>query len=269
MAASANRVPPAVHSSAATPPADQAVAAAQPRHGAVRGDQVEAWPPRGRGARVRTEAAQSRSVLTDPAGPLPGGRVASQDVSATTSSSRVDRHPGSSSAWSCSASSPFAIGLPRPRGRRDGERPPTCRPDTLPGGYAAADDAASFADGDLGATGRATAAGSQHEYGNQVLLTPGRPRSRAARRRRHHGGFRAGVPSPTVVRSPLARSPTPGPRSSAGGTTMERSEVGAILTRTEHRQGAPARPPQSRGVPGQPGRATAQIQSAASRPPSW
>ncbi|GAB3195580.1 hypothetical protein GCM10027062_02900 [Nocardioides hungaricus] len=66
----------------------------------------------------------------------------------------------------------FAIGLPKAaKAEEPTPQVDLSLPDTLPGGYAAADLAASFADGDLAAQADAIAKqqAASTEYGNQVL----------------------------------------------------------------------------------------------------
>ncbi len=68
----------------------------------------------------------------------------------------------------------FAIGLPKASGADESTEPAPVElslPDTLPGGYAAADDPASFADGELAAQAEAIAKqqADATAYGNAVL----------------------------------------------------------------------------------------------------
>ncbi|HEU5037472.1 MAG TPA: hypothetical protein VFT70_10735 [Nocardioides sp.] len=142
----------------------------------------------------------------------------------------------------------FAIGLPKAHGDA-GESAPALDlslPDTLPGGYAAADDPASFADGELAqqADQIAQQQAASTKYGNDVLPDVlGNP---AATRSYVVDGTKAvfvqvfeaqgGAFAPTVLTDP---STTNG----GGGTTMEQVGDGVcILTYGQSQGGTPAAP---------------------------
>lgn len=103
-------------------------------------------------------------------------RVASQDVTTSTSAGRT---AGRTSTWVGIAvgavllglMAAFAIGLPKAVGESDPEPVVLSLPDSLPGGFAAADLAESFADGELAEQAEAIAEqqAASTEYGNEVL----------------------------------------------------------------------------------------------------
>jgi len=102
-------------------------------------------------------------------------RVASRDVSASTSDSRTSTWVGIAVGLVLlGLVAAFAIGLPKASGADDASAAPAVDltlPDTLPGGYAAADDPAAFADGDLAqqADQIAQQQAANTAYGDKVL----------------------------------------------------------------------------------------------------
>ena len=192
--------------------------------------------------------AYSRTPLTPP-----GRAVASQDVSATTSRSRTSTVVGILVGLVLlGLVAAFAIGLPKAAGDDATEAAADVElsaPDTLPGGYAAADDAASFADGDLAQQAEAIAQqqAASTKYGNQVLPdvlgTPAVTRSYVV-----DGTTAVFV---QVFQSDggafaLARSPTPRPRTARAARRWRRSETVPASSPTDRAPtGAPARPPRA------------------------
>lgn len=157
----------------------------------------------------------------------------------------------------------FAIGLPKAAGDEAADVELTL-PDTLPGGYAAADDADSFADGELADQAEAIAKqeAASTAYGNKVL--PDVLGAPAATRSYVVDGSTAvfvqvfqsegGAFSPASMTDP---STTDG----AGGTTMEQVGDGAcILTYGQSTDGGTGDPAQSQCQVTQDG-LTVQIQS--------
>ncbi|MCB0895144.1 MAG: hypothetical protein H6529_15510 [Nocardioides sp.] len=162
----------------------------------------------------------------------------------------------------------FAIGLPKAAGDDATEAAADVElslPDTLPGGYAAADDAASFADGDLAQQAEAIAQqqAASTKYGNQVLPdvlgTPAVTRSYV-------------VDGTTAVFVQVFQSDggafapgsltDPETTNGAGGTTMEAVGDGAcILTYGQSTDGSAGTPSQSECQVSQDG-LTVQIQSS-------
>lgn len=95
--------------------------------------------------------------------------VASPDVSSRTSSTKTTWIAILLGIVALGVVSAFAIGLPEVVGEEQAAE--LSLPDTLPGGYAAADDPASFADGDYAdqAGEIADQEKSNSDYGNEVL----------------------------------------------------------------------------------------------------
>ena len=215
---------------------------------------------------MRTVSVTSRSVLTTPCGTLLGGRVASRDVSSSTSSSRTSTWVGIAvDVVLLALVGLFAIGLPKVAKADASEEVELVLPDTLPGGYAAADDPDSFADGELAAQAEAIATqqAASTEYGNtvlpKVLGTPAVTRSYVV------DGTQAvfvqvfrsagGAFAPGVLTDPTTTN-------GAGGTTMEKVGDGAcILTYGQSADGSAAEPSDSQ-CQVTSGDLTVQIQSS-------
>ena len=161
----------------------------------------------------------------------------------------------------------FAIGLPKAHGEPDDSAPEIdlVLPDTLPGGYAAADLPDSFADGELAdqADQIAEQQAASTDYGNQVLPDVlGNP---AATRSYVIDGTKAvfiqvfqaggGAFAPTSLTDPTTTN-------GAGGTTMESVGDGAcILTYGQSQDGTTGDPAAAQCQVSR-GELTAQVQSS-------
>jgi hypothetical protein len=198
---------------------------------------------------------------------VPGVRVASQDVSASTSHSRTSTWVGIAvGIVLLGLMAAFAIGLPKAHGESDDSAPEIdiVLPDTLAGGYAAADDPDSFADGQLAAQAEQIAQqqAASTKYGNDVLPDVlGNP---AATRSYVVDGTKAvfiqvfqaqgGAFAPSVLTDPATTD-------GGGGTTMENVGDGVcILTYGQSQGGTPGDPAASQCQVTR-GELTAQIQS--------
>jgi hypothetical protein len=160
----------------------------------------------------------------------------------------------------------FAIALPKAHDDTDDAPQPIdiALPDTLPGGYAAADDPESFADGQLAAQAEQIAQqqAASTKYGNEVL--PAVLGNAAATRSYVVDGTKAvfvqvfqaqgGAFSPTVLTDPATTN-------GGGGTTMDNVGDGVcILTYGQSQDGTPGEPAASQCQVSR-GELTAQIQS--------
>lgn len=162
----------------------------------------------------------------------------------------------------------FAIALPKAHGDTEAAPEPidVTLPATLPGGYAAADDPKSFADGQLAAQAEQIAQqqAASTTYGNEVLAdvlgTPAATRSYVV------DGTKAvfvqvfqaqgGAFAPTVLTDPATTG-------GGGGTTMENVGDGVcILTYGQSQDGTPAAPAATQCQVTH-GELTVQIQSTA------
>lgn len=124
---------------------------------------------------VRTVSDTCRAYPRTPRFPASGGRVASQVVSTSTSRSHTSTWVGIAvGVVLLGLVAAFAIGLPKAAKDEASAAEPDVElslPDTLPGGYLAADDPASFADGELAQQAETIAKqqAASTEYGNEVL----------------------------------------------------------------------------------------------------
>lgn len=199
--------------------------------------------------------------------PARGRRVASRVVSATTSSSRTSTWVGiAAGVVLLGLVAAFAIGLPKAADADDGAAQiDLTLPDTLPGGYAAADRADSFADGDLAQQADAIAKQQAEStaYGNKVLPdvlgTPAATRSYVVNGTdavfvqvfQSEGGAFA----PNSMTDPTSTS-------GGGGTTMESVGDGACILSYGQSQDGTTGDPVSSECQVTHGSLTAQIQSS-------
>lgn len=160
----------------------------------------------------------------------------------------------------------FAIALPKAHGETDDAPPPIdlALPDTLPGGYAAADDPASFANGQLAQQAKQIAQqqAASTKYGNEVLPrvlgTPAATRSYVV------DGTKAvfvqvfqaqgGAFAPTVLTDPTTTN-------GGGGTTMQEVGDGACILTYGQTQGSTPGDPAASQCQVTHGELTVQIQS--------
>lgn len=195
-------------------------------------------------------------------------RVASRDVSASTSNSRTSTWVGiAAGIVLLGLMAAFAIALPKAHGEPGAAPAPDIdivMPDSLPGGYAAADDPASFAGGQLAKQAQQIAQqqAASTTYGNDVLpAVLGNP---AATRSYVVDGTKAvfiqvfqaqgGAFAPTVLTDPQTTN-------GGGGTTMQKVGDGVcILTFGQSQGGAPSGPAASQCQVTH-GELTVQIQS--------
>jgi hypothetical protein len=195
-------------------------------------------------------------------------RVASQDVSASTSNSRTSTWVGIAvGIVLLGLLAAFAIALPKAHGDSSDDSASQIdivMPDTLPGGYAAADDPASFADGQLAQQAQQIAQqqAASTKYGNEVLPDVlGNP---AATRSYVVDGTKAvfiqvfqaqgGAFAPTVLTDPATTN-------GGGGTTMQAVGDGVcILTYGQSQDGTTGDPAASQCQVTH-GELTVQIQS--------
>ncbi len=160
----------------------------------------------------------------------------------------------------------FAIGLPKAHGEADDSAPEIdiVLPDSLPGGYAAADDPASFADGQLAQQAEQIAQqqAASTKYGNDVLpQVLGNP---AATRSYVVDGTKAvfiqvfqaqgGAFAPTVLTDPTTTN-------GGGGTTMDDVGDGVCILTFGQSQGGTTTAPSASQCQVTRGELTAQIQS--------
>jgi hypothetical protein len=154
-------------------------------------------------------------------------------VSASTSNSRTSTWVGIAlGVVLLGLLAAFAIGLPKASPAEDSPSVDLTLPDTLPGGYAAADDAASFEGGQLAQQADAIAEQQQAStaYGNKVL--PDVLGTSAATRSYVVDGTKAvfvqafqspgGAFAPTTLTDPTTSN-------GGGGTTMEKVGDGACI----------------------------------------
>jgi hypothetical protein len=217
---------------------------------------------------VRAVSVTCRDYSRTPRGSVKGGRVASRNVSTSTSPSRNTTWVGIAVGLVLlGLVAAFAIGLPKAHGESDDSVPEVdiVLPDTLPGGYAAADDPKSFADGQLADQAEAIARqqAASTDYGNEVLPDVlGNP---AATRSYVVDGTNAvfvqvfQAPGGAFAPSSLT---DPSTTNGAGGTTMESVGDGAcILNYGQSQDGTPGKPASSECQVSR-GELTVQIQSA-------
>jgi hypothetical protein len=196
-------------------------------------------------------------------------RVASQDVSASTSNSRTSTWVGIAVGLVLlGLVAAFAIGLPKASGADEPEAAPAIDivlPATLPGGYAAADDPDSFADSQLAqqADQIAQQQAASTKYGNEVL--PAVLGTAAATRSYVVDGTKAvfiqvfqapgGAFAPTVLTDPATTN-------GAGGTTMDNVGDGVCILTYGQSQDGSTGDPSAVQCQVSHGELTAQIQSS-------
>jgi hypothetical protein len=193
-------------------------------------------------------------------------RVACRNVSTSTSSSRTSTWVGIAvGAILLGLVAAFAIGLPKAADAEESSDVEIVLPDTLPGGYLAADDPKSFADGQLASQAEAIAQqqAASTDYGNTVLPDVlGHP---AATRSYVVDGTQAvfvqvfqapgGAFAPDNLTDPTTTN-------GAGGTTMENVGDGVCILEYGQSQGGTPGAPVSSECQVSRGELTVQIQSA-------